>query len=367
MEKRKMKIEIKQKELNRALQITSKAITAKTPMEILKGFLLQTENNQLYITGNNLQLGIKVKIDCEIEEPGKTVVEAKLFLEIVRKLSGDIVKLEVKDGIIEIKSGRAKFTIREMSSDDFPTVEELDKGVYQRLNPEILKDMIRKTSFAVSTDISRPLFNGVKIEIRRENLKMFALDGYRIAVKEVEMKADIDDCKINVPTDTINEVMNLSENFEGDVLLGIESRDASFQIGDVLIKTQLIAGEYDDYNSAFPSEFKTTVKLNRKEFLDSLDRAMTVSENRSVKFEINEDGMTVMAKSNILGDLKELLDSKVLGESLIISFNIMYFTDVLKNITNEEITLKFNSSISPCILTCEDEPGYTYLLLPVRM
>lgn len=362
-----MKFTVNQREFSEALNIASKAMVSKTALDILKGFYIEAYDGSVVVTGNNLEVGIKTKIPAFIETEGKCIVDSRVLFDIVRKLPNEQIHIKVENGTVLIKCLKSKFMIKEMFDNGYPTVEELEDAVYQSIDSDVLYEMIRKTHFAVSLDETKPVFMGELLEIDENKVNLVALDGYRLAYKQCEIDSSIGYQKILIPGKTMSEIMKLSQNIGEQIKIGLEERHASFIFGNTLVNTQLIQGEFAKYQEIIPSEFATTVKVDREKFMSSLDRASLVSNNYLVKLDIRNDELLITAHDNEIGNLEESLDIEMEGKELEIAFNLRYFMDALKVMEDEFIYLKFNSNVSPCVVIPENEEGYTYLLLPVRI
>lgn len=362
-----MKFTVNQRDFAEALNIASKAIVSKTALDILKGFYVEAYDHSLIVMGNNLEVGIRTKVDALIEKEGKSVIDAKVISDIIRKLPNAPINVEVKNGTVLIQCLKSKFTIKEMMDNGYPTVEELEEAVYQSIDSNILYEMIRKTNFAVSIDETKPVFMGELLELDGNQINLVALDGYRLAYKKCEIHSSVGYQKILIPGKTMSEIMKLAQNINEDIKIGIEERHASFVFGNTLVNTQLIQGEFAKYQEIIPSEFMTTIKIDRQEFINSLDRASLVSNNYLVKLKIQDDELLITAHDKEVGNLEEIVDVEMEGRDLEIAFNIRYFMEALKVIEDEKIYLKFNSNVSPCVIKPETEENYTYLLLPVRI
>lgn len=362
-----MKFTVNQREFSDALAIASKAIISKTPLDILKGFYLEAYENELTITGNNLEIGIRTSIDAFVETEGKSVIDAKILSDIIRKLPNEEVTVSIKDGNVLLQCQKLKFTIKEMLDNGFPTVDELEEAVYQNIHPAILEEMIKKTHFAVTTDETKPVFMGELVELEDNQMNVIALDGFRLAYKKCELKSSVGSRSMIIPGKTMVEIMRLCQTMEEDVKIGIEDRHASFLFGRTLVNTQLIQGEFSKYEEIIPKEFSTKIKVNRQKFIDALDRATLVSKNYLVKLRIQNDELLITAHDNEVGNLEEILDVELEGKNLEIAFNIRFFLDSLKVMEDEYIYMNFNTNVSPCIIKPEFETDYTYLVLPVRI
>ena len=368
-----MKFSCSQQNLTKALNIVSKAVTARTTIPILKGILLKVdENGKLTMAASDLDLSIENKIEVENFEPGEVVVQAKLFSDIVRKLPNSQVSVELNQENILIKCASSEFNILGLSSDEFPNINiDIDSKERIALDKEILKEMIRKTSFAASIDESRGVITGVLVEIKERKLSMVALDGFRMAVAREDI-IDKKEQNIIIPAKIINEISKIiteNENELQDVDLYINDKRAIFLIGDTKVILRLLEGEFVDYNNILPKDSKCRVVVNREDLLESIERASLlakVGKNNLIKLDIKDGNMEVTSKSEE-GNVKEEIIISKEGVDLMIGFNSKYMIDALKAIDDESITMNFNTSISPCLLKPITGEEYEYLVLPVRI
>ena len=368
-----MKFSCSQQNLTKALNIVSKAVTARTTIPILKGILLRVdENGELTMAASDLDLSIENKLEVENFEPGEIVVQAKLFSDIIRKLPNSQVSVELEQENIIIKCASSEFNILGLSSDEFPNINiDIDSKEKIAFDKEILKDMIRKTSFAASIDESRGVITGVLIEIKERKLNMVALDGFRMAVTR-ENIINKKEQNIIIPAKIINEISKIiteNENELQDVELYINEKRAVFFIGDTKVILRLLEGDFVDYNNILPKDSKCRVVVNREDLLESIERASLlakVGKNNLIKLDIRAGNMEVTSKSEE-GNVKEEVIISKEGEDLIIGFNSKYMIEALKAIDDESITMNFNTSISPCLLKPISGEEYEYLVLPVRI
>ncbi len=368
-----MKFSCSQQNLTKALNIVSKAVTARTTIPILKGILLRVdENGELTMAASDLDLSIEKKFEVENFEPGEVVVQAKLFSDIIRKLPNSQVSVELKNENILIKCASSEFNILGLSSDEFPNINiDIDPKERIAFDKEILKDMIRKTSFAASIDESRGVITGVLVEIKERKLSMVALDGFRMAVAR-ENIINKKEQNIIIPAKIINEISKIITENEielQDVDLYINDKRAVFLIGDTKVILRLLEGEFVDYNNILPKDSKCRVVVNREDLLESIERASLlakVGKNNLIKLDIKDGNMEVTSKSEE-GNVKEEVIISKEGDDLMIGFNSKYMIDALKAIDDESITMNFNTSISPCLLKPITGEEYEYLVLPVRI
>ena len=370
-----MKFSCSQQTLTKSLNIVSKAVTSRTTIPILKGILLKVnEKGTLIMSASDLDLAIEKSFEVNNFETGEIVVQAKLFGDIIRKLPNDIITVEVEEGNVIIKCSNSEFNIVGWPSDEFPKLNSQEEYESKILfEKEILKDMIRKTSFAASIDESRGVITGILMEIKKNSLNMVSLDGFRMAISRQSIKNEREE-NVIIPAKTLNEVAKIISETEGEegketVDLYISQKRAIFIIEDTKVLLRLLDGEFVKYEDILPKESQTKVVLNKNDFLDSIERASLlakIGKNNLIKLNITNNNIEITSKSEE-GKVKEDVIVSKEGNDLIIGFNSKYLIDALKVIDDEEIKLLFNSSVSPCLIKPLEENKYEYLVLPVRI
>ncbi len=367
-----MKFSCSQSTLVKALNIVSKAVTSRTTIPILKGILIKVdEEGFITMSASDLDISIEDKFEVVDFEPGEIVVQAKLFGDIIRKLPADIIYIEEKDGNLIIKCSSSEFNIVGSPSDEFPNINVGEEGEVLTLDREILKEMIKKTTFAASVDESRGVITGVLFEIKDDQFNMVALDGFRMAVTR-EMTNNGFEKNIVIPARTINEVAKIiteSEYEKENVNLIISDKRATFEIDNVKAVVRLLDGDYVKYNDIIPKESQIRIVLNRTDLMNAIERASLfakVGKNNLIKLDIRENEMEITSKSEE-GNVREEVYISRDGKDLIIGFNSKYLLDSLKVIDEENIAMLFNTPVSPCLIRPIEGNDFEYLVLPVRI
>lgn len=368
-----MKFSCSQHTLTKALNIVSKAVTARTTIPVLKGILLKTDDNGvLTMAASDLDLSIERKIKVEDCEPGETVVLSKLFGDIIRKLPDETIVIEENDGKVNIRCSNSEFNIIGLESDEFPNIDPKDEYVEELVfNKEILKDMIGKTAFSASIDENKGAMTGVLIEMEETVLSMVAIDGFRMAIAREAMKNKKKE-NIVIPAKILSEVSRIitESDFSGeDVTMLLTGKMAVFNMENTKIVIRLLEGEFMNYRRIIPVDNPTKVVLNKNDLLESVERASLlakVGKNNLVRLDIRDGGIEITSKSEE-GNVKEEVIASKEGNDLVIGFNSKYLIEALKVIDDESITMYFNTNVSPCLVTPVSGERYEYLILPVRI
>ena len=368
-----MKFSCNQQTLTKALNIVSKAVTIRTTIPILKGILLNVDDNGiLTMSASDLDLSIEKKIKVDNNTSGSIVVLSKLFGDIIRKLPDETITIEENDGKVNIKCSNSEFNIIGLSSDEFPNINPNEENEEKILfNKELLKDMIKKTAFSASIDENKGVITGVLIEMEENSLNMIAVDGFRMAITKEAMKnKEREDIIISAKIlNEISRIISESEDSNEDIELLLNDKKAVFSMEDTKVILRLLEGKFMDYKRILPSESSCKVVLNKNDFMSSVERASLlakVGKNNLVKLDIKDNIIEITSKSDE-GNVKENVIVSKECDDVVIGFNSKYLIDALKVIDDENIVILFNNSVSPCLIKPVSGDSFEYLILPVRL
>ena len=364
-----MKILCQKAELLNGLNIVSKAVPGKTTMSILECILIDSSNGKISLTANDMELGIETVVEGQIIEKGTVALDAKLLLDIVRKLNDSIINIESdEDYKTIITCENAKFNIQGKSGEEFsylPQVEKNDPLIISQLS---LKDIIRQTIFSIADNDSNKIMCGEYLEINNNKLRLTSLDGHRISIRNIELSDSYSDKKVIIPGKTLNEISKIiSGNAEDDIYIYFTDKHVVFEFDNTTVISRIIEGEYFKVNQMLNSNFETKVSINKKELLNCIDRATLLvkeGDKKPIIVEIGDDHIELKINSAI-GSMNENIDIKKEGKNLAIGFNPKFLIDALKVIDDESIDLYLVNSKAPCFI--KDEKGsFVYLILPVN-
>ncbi|WP_194611834.1 DNA polymerase III subunit beta [Clostridium vitabionis] len=365
-----MKLIFKQENLLAAINTVAKAVPVRTTMSILQCILIDASGSDIHLTGNNTDLGIETVADGEIVEHGRICLEAKLFSEIIRKLSGgeDIVITSDEKLVTVIQSGPSKFRIQGRDAEEYTYVPHIERDLYVAISEFRLKEIIRQTIFALSPNDSNPLMTGEYLTVHENQLMLCALDGHRIALRKVALRDSYKDISAILPGKSLQEISRiLGDDAESEVLIFFDENHAMFEFNRTVVVTRLIDGEYFNVAQMLPHDYQTRVKVNRQMFLNEIDKATILiheSDKKPVVFKISDGEMQIRLNSTY-GQMNTEIGIEKNGDDLTIGFNPTFFIDALRNIDDEEVTIYLLNSKSPCFLR-DDADSYIYLILPVN-
>lgn len=360
--------------ISKALNSVVKAVATKTTKPILEGILIQTNENEIKLTTYDMEIGIEYTFQCNIIEHGSTVVNATMFTDIIRKLPNTEINISVNEkNLLIIDCQGSLYKLATMNPDEFPEFPKIEIENSITLEQSALKNLIRKTIFAVSTDDNKPIYTGCLFEVKNNRLNIVAIDGFRLALRNINLPVHVENFKAIIPAKTLNEVIKiLTDSFE-EVRIGISKNQALFEMENCKLITRTFEGEFLNYLSVIPSSWQTRVKVNRMDLLNSFERISLISSStieKEKKCPVNvfiDIGKMTISCINQTGDAKEDVFISTEGQSLEIGFNPKYFLDCLKSIDDEEVFIEFGSNISPCIIKAIDNNDYTYMILPIRL
>ena len=358
----------------KALNSVVKGVASKTTMPILEGILIQTNDEEIKLTTYDLEIGIEYNMKCDIIEHGSTVVNATMFTEIIRKLPNSEINISLNENnLLTIECQGALYKLATMNPEEFPELPKIEVENSINLEQSALKNMIRKTIFAVSNDENRPIFSGCLFEIKENKLNVVAIDGFRLALRTLNLPVPVNDFKAVIPAKTLNEVNKiLTDSFE-TVKVGIAKNQALFEMENCKLVTRILDGEFLNYMTVIPTNWQTRVRVNKTDLQDSFERISLISSSSiekekkyPVKVAVDIGKMTISC-TNQTGDAKEDVFISTEGKYIEAGFNPRYFLDCLKAIDDEEVYVEFGSNISPCLVKSVENNNYVYMILPIRL
>ena len=355
-----------------AVITVSRAMSARTTNPILEGIKFVAEGETLTLSATDLELSIEKKIKAEVKLEGEIVIPGKFFTELVKKLTGEKIELTLKDEkTLKVSYIDSETVVQCYPVNEYPAFKKIETGEFFGIEQKRFKEMISKTTFAVAVDDTRPILKGCLFEINENKLTMVALDGYRLALNTQEIKVGNLQNNVIVPARSLNEIGKLLEDNDDIVNVYVQNNFMMVDLGGCVITTRLFEGDFINYKQIISNEFSTIIRINRKQFEESLERASLLSkvgQNNLVQFDITDGNLCITSRSEI-GNIRENMNITLEGKELTIAFNARYFTEALKANGDEFIELKFNQSHNPCIITPFDSENYKYLylILPVRL
>lgn len=366
-----MKIVCSKSDLFNGIQIVSKAVPTNTTMTILECILFQAQEDCIKLTANDTEIGIETTINGTILEKGIVALEAKMILDVVRKLPDKDITIETDNNFnTTISCGKLKFDILGKSGEDFTNLPKIDKSDKVVISQFTLKEMIRKTIFSISMNDNNKIMSGIHFIIERDTLKMTSLDGHRISICKVQLKDTYEQIKeVIIPGKTLSEISKIiNGDAESNICLYLEKNYILFEFDQTIVVSRLIEGNYFNVNKMISSNYETKLVINKKELYDCIDRSLLFSKEGNKKPIIITvtDGSLQLEVKSPLGSMDEQIEINKQGSDIRIGLNPKFMSDALKVIDDEEISLFFMNAKAPCYIKDEGE-NYIYMILPVNL
>lgn len=352
------------------LVTASRAVTNKSSMPLLECLLLHVDGSTLAVTGYDTSMGIRTTSQVTVEEPGQILLNARLLVDIVRKLPNDTVYLQSDPNFLTtIKCGRSIFNLTALNANDYPSLAEVSTNVCLTMQQSVLKSMIAQTIFSVSDNEAKPIHTGCLFEVGENGLDVVAVDGYRLSVRHENIGQEMGKLKFVVPGSSLREIERILAENDTEVAIFPGEKNIRFQIGNTVLITRLIDGEFLNYHTAIPKMFQHSIEVNRQDLISSIERVSLIASEKlknpvRLRFEhsiIQLSCITALGHSYdecaISGDVADLE----------IGFNNRYLLDALRAAQDDEIRLQLNGPLNPIVITPLQGDMYTYLVLPVRL
>ncbi|WP_332692420.1 DNA polymerase III subunit beta [Halalkalibacter lacteus] len=364
------------------VQNVAKAVSSRTTIPILTGIKIIAHAEGLTLTGSDSDVSIEVFIPKEddgseivkIEEKGSIVLQARFFAEIIKKLPGNDVELIVQDQFATtIRSGSSVFNLNGLDPEEYPRLPQLEEDLLFRLPQDMLKNMIRQTVFAVSTQETRPVLTGVNLETDGGELICTATDSHRLAMRKATIEKNdetLSFSNIVIPGKSLNELSKIIEDTNELIDVVVTENQVLFKLKNLLFFSRLLEGKYPVTKSMIPTQTKTSLQLKTKPFLQTLERALLLSregKNNVINLKTLDGGnVEITSVSPEVGKVTENIETQMQGEDMRISFNGKNIIDALKVIDSEEVKIIFTGAMSPFVIRPIEHDHYLHLFSPVR-
>ncbi len=364
-----MKLVCSKSNLLAGVQIVSKAVPNKTTMSILECILIDASKGEIKLTANDMELGIETIIDGDIIEKGIVALDAKIFLEIVRKLPDNDITIDTDTSYKTIITcEKSKFTIIGKSGEDFSYLPQIERENSILISQFTLKEVVRQTIFSISDNENNKLMSGELFDINGDVLKVVSLDGHRVSIRKIQLKDSYEPKKVVVPGKTLNEVSKiLPGGADSYVDISFTSKHIVFEFDQTTVVSRLIEGEYFKIEQMLSSDYETKVHINKKELLSCIDRATLLvkeGDKKPIIINITDESMELKINS-VIGSMNEDIEIEKSGKDLMIGFNPKFLIDALRVIDDEDVDLYMVNSKSPCFIKNVEE-SYIYMILPVN-
>jgi len=362
-----MKLSIQRDKFLEGLSTVQSVVSTRTTLPILANVLLVAEEGQLSLSTTDLDTGIQTSVEAEVEKPGSITLPARKLFSIIREHSVTDIHLEVDaKNNTEIRSGKSFFKIMGLPEEDFPPFPKTDDAMVYKLAQKDFRHMLRKTSYAMSSDESRYVLNGELLSFKESKLTIVATDGRRLALYENEVDfPKSNETEVILPSKAVGELVRILSD-EGDIEISIAENHIAFGVGKTFLVSKLIEGNYPNYRQVIPQETKERVTIEREIFMASLKRVALLSSEKSnsVKVTMLSNEIEISANSPDVGEAKETIPAQYKGKEFSIAFNPDYLADPLKNLDTDQVFLDLTDELSPGVVRINGP--FLYVIMPMR-
>jgi DNA polymerase-3 subunit beta len=371
-----MKLKIKKEEILKGLQRIQGVVEKKNTMPILSNMLLTADGNGVEIVATDLELGLRGHYAAEVTKPGAVTVSAKKMYEIVRELPEEEIQINVEDNNwVKIKSGHSQFKLVGLPKDEYPALPDVAEEGMIVIDGEILRDMIRKTLYAVGENDARYVLNGLYVHMTDTkgglNIRMVGTDGHRLSMIDRIIDAKHKEESVIIPKKAMMELRRLLEEDipKTELRIGFSKNHALFKRDGLVMVSKLIDGNYPNYLQVVPTKSTKKVMVSKETFAQAVKRVSILSKEKTnaVKLQLERGQLILSTNNPEVGEASEELEVDYQGEGITIGFNSRYLIEVLSAMDRQTIALQFNDALSPCLITEEGAEHYKCVVMPMRV
>lgn len=363
-----MKFKVTKAALLDGLHTVQNVVGSRTTLPILNNVLLTVEDSKLWLTTTDLEVTVRCAVEVEVESEGMSTLPVKRLSGIVRELPDAVISVAINDSdVATLECGTSHFRVNGLSRDEFPPVASPDERQCLTIDQGLFRDMLRKTSYAASTDETRYVLNGVLLSFRGGKLTVVATDGRRLALAENEVEyPDESETDLILPSKAVQELLHVLRD-QGEMKIHVKENQVVFEFGDVMIASKLIDGTYPNYRQVIPTQCEQRIAVERETLQTALRRASIVATDKTsgTKLTFSENKLTVVTTSPEIGEARETVAVKYSGKPLTVAFNADFMLDPLRNLTCDEVYIELTDELSPGVIKC-DVP-FLYVLMPMRL
>ncbi len=364
-----MKVICDKQSLSTAITSVSLAVSSKSSLPALEGILFAAKEGRLFLTGYDLELGIATSIEARVQEEGEVVLSAKLLADIVRRMPAEEISISCNQRMMtELKSGVAQYSILGQPAAEFPELPALTDTSTLSLPQSTLASMIGQTHFAIAVSDSKPVHTGSLFELDGEHLTIVSVDGYRLAMRREPMKYE-GKLSFIVPGKTLSDLLRLLEDDDTPVALQVSKKHILFGVGHYTVVSRLLEGEFLNYRAAIPTAAQTTVTVQTRELMDSIDRTSLLIQDRlksPLRVRFGRELIQISC-STAMGSAYDEVGSTIQGPEVEVGFNNRFLIDALRATGCDMVVLELSGPTSPMKVLPPQGEDFLFLVLPVRL
>jgi len=363
-----MKLAVTKEALLEGLQRTQNVVSNRPTLPILTNALLEADEEGLWITTTDLEVGIRCRVEARVEKTGSTTLPARKLVSIIRELPSSEIILEVASkNAASIRCGASFFKIFGLPKEEFPAFPAFEEPKSLKIRQSELKDGLRKTSYAISSDEARYVLNGILFSLKDNKLMLVATDGRRLALFDSDLEfPESHERDFILPTKAVTELQRLLSE-DGEVEISSSENLVSFELNGARLVSKLVEGNYPNYRQVIPGEAKERIALEREAFHNCVRRVSILSSDKtsSVRLNFTKNNLDITANTPEVGEAKESMSINYKGRDISIAFNPEFLMDPLRNLPNDEVFLELIDEMSPGVIKIQTP--FLYVIMPMRV
>jgi DNA polymerase-3 subunit beta len=366
-----MKLSTSRNTLLSQLQTVSRVASTHTAVQALSGTQIHAADGAAELRATDLEVGLRVPLEAQVERDGTVVLPARLLLDVARALPADAVTLELRptEQDVEITSGSATFHIRTLRTEDFPPLPEPDREAVVEVPASAFVETVQVVARAASRDETRPVLTGILVSASGQELRMVATDSYRLSVKRTELDSPLEGSfEANVPARALQELVRLAQTAATDRLaVGVGANQVVVEADGAVLSSRLIDGQFPNFQQLLPDSFEHELRVAGDELTEVVRRvSLLAQKNAPLRLAFAEGEVTVSAQTPDVGEARETLPVPFSGEAFEIGFNPEFLRDGLESVAGD-VVLKLISPLRPGLIESADDSGFLYLIMPIRL
>jgi len=368
-----MKFSLPKSRLADSLQSILQVVPTKSTLPILTNILIEVLDRKLKVSATDLDMSITTTLECEVVKKGAVALPGRILFEIIRELPETEIKIEAVNSRVEIKIPNGSYKISTVSPDDFPKLPAVNTKKEIRIASSDLIKMVQKTTFACSTDETRPALNGILWQTKGERMRMVATDGHRLArvtIDNPKLKGVSED--VIIPPKILNLIPKFIESGQKEIGVIFGENNIIFNLGKTVLISRLIEGPYPNFEQVIPSENDKRATVSREQLSRAVRRVSILSNalTHQVKFDLKKSSLTLStSNADVGGEGRESVECDFQGEAIELGYNAAYISDILSKIDSEEVIFEFSSAVAAGLVYSTDQPkeDFLCLIMPLRL
>jgi DNA polymerase-3 subunit beta len=367
-----MKLSLSTAELLTQLQTVTRVASARSAVQALSGVMIAATDSGAELRATDMEIGLSVPLAAEVIAPGSAVLPARLLLDVARALAGERLTMELRasEQDVQLVSGASTFNLRTLRAEDFPTLPTPNEQTRVALPPEAFVQTVSRVARSASRDETRPVLTGILMSASGQELRMVATDSYRLSVKETALELPLEgSLEANVPARALQELVRIAQSAPApDLAVSVSQNQVIFELGDVVLSSRLIDGQFPNYRQLLPESVDHELRLSSAELTEVVRRiSLLAQKNTPLRLSFTEGTLTVSAQTPEVGGASESIPVPFHGEPFEIGFNPEFLRDGLESVESEELVIKLISPLRPGLIESPDSGDFVYLIMPIRL